>query len=409
MALRFASIAPVLVLVACASQPSAEVGQSEVVAQPAANGGYAFELKARSSEDPDDPSGTFLVPAGASAKNATPCINESGAVAIDLLTADNLEHVFADGKVRYTGPDPDATISDTAIDDAGNVVFNQWNGTSGNGVWTYSSKTGEPTFLSADPLGAEAWGNVSNRPSSGQIGVRPSGGGKRWLGYLDADGFTKLAVEDNTNPSSPYSYLFGPKFDRAGRAALKVMLAAGGNDIRILAKGAQPIIVASERAASPAGAYDALDNGVGFNDVGQVAFVAKTGTTRAVYLANGTQTTKIAAEGEADVKEITYFTPVVNDAGKVAFRGMDTQDRNVIWLGDGTTLVRVATAGDTLPSDKGDALAIPETAFDPANKVVFGGGIAMNGRGQIAFLAALASKDAPATRYGTALFVATPR
>ena len=414
MALRLAVVAPALLLVlgACGSSsaPGATAADDLNESPPSSpKAAYTFVLQARSSEDPADPSGTYLVPPGASAKNASPTINDKGDVAIDLITADDIEHVFTGGKVRFSGPDPDATISGTSINEAGDVVFDVWNGATGNGVYTYSAASGEATFLSSEPLGAESWGNVSNRPSSGKIGVRPSGGGNRYLGFLDADGFTKLAVETGTSPSSPYSYIFGPEFDRAGRAAAKVQLASGGNDIRIFALGATPVVVAQDHDANAASPYVSLDNGLGFNEVGQVTFVAKVGASRGVYLTDGTHTTTIASEGAADVAQITYFTPVVNDAGTVAFRGFDKAGNNAIWIGNGTTLAKVVTAGDVLPSDQGDAAALPEIASDATNTTVFGGGLAINAKGQIAFLAALASSSSRSTRLGTGFYVATPR
>lgn len=414
MALRLAFVAPALVIAlgACGSTASTSSGAAaaaDLSEAPSPKAAYTFVLQARSSEDPADPSGTYLVPPGASAKDASPTINDKGDVAIDLITADDIEHVFAGGKVRFSGPDPDATISGTSINEAGDVAFDVWNGATGNGVYTYSAATGAATFLSSEPLGAVSWGNVSNRPSNGKIGVRPSGGSTRYLGFLDADGFTKLAVENGTSPTSPYSYIFGPEFDRAGRAAAKVQLVAGGNDIRIFTLGAAPIVIVQDHDANPASTYVSLDNGVGFNELGQVTFVAKVGARRGVYLTDGTHTTTIASEGAADVAQITYFTPVVNDAGSVAFRGMDTNGNNAIWTGNGTTLAKVITAGDILPSDQGDAAAIPEVASDATNTTVFGGGLAINAKGQIAFLAALASSSRRTTRLGTGFYVATPR
>ena len=412
MALRLAFVpALLLVLGACASTSAPATAADDLTANANATPkpAYTFVLQARSSEDPADPSGTYLVPPGASAKDASPSINDKGDVAIDLITADDIEHVFVGGKVRFSGSDPDAAISGTSINEAGDVAFDVWNGAAGNGVYVYSASTSEATFLSSEPLGAESWGDVSHRPSNGKIGVRPSGGSNRYLGFLDADGFTKLAVEKGTSPTSPYRYIFGPEFDRAGHAAAKVQLVAGGNDIRIFTLGANPVVVAQDHDANPASTYASLDNGLGFNDVGQVTFVAKVGAARGVYLTDGTHTTTIASEGAADVAQITYFTPVVNDAGSVAFRGMDTSGNNAIWIGNGKTLAKVVTAGDILPSDKGDAAAIPEVASDATNNTVFGGGLAINAKGQIAFLAALASSSSRTTRLGTGFYVATPR
>lgn len=103
---------------------------------------------------------------------------------------------------------------------------------------------------------------------------------------------------------------------------------------------------------------------------------------------------------------------MLDASGLVVFKGEDTQRRNTIWVGDGVTLRRLVTARDALPSDKGSALALPETDLDPNNRVVFGGGLAMNARGEIVFSADLAQQAVhegeDAERLGTGIYKAIP-
>jgi hypothetical protein len=185
------------------------------------------------------------------------------------------------------------------------------------------------------------------------------------------------------------------------------MLVSGGEDIRVFERGAAPIVVAQDRRANPSSPFVTIDNGVAFNDVGQVAFVAKVENRRGVFRTDGTTTTRIATQGEAGIAEIAWFTPALDAAGTVVFKGEDTEGKNAIWVGDGKSLERLVTAGDALPSDKGAALALPEVESDPHNRVTFGGAVVMNARGDIAFSASLAQQGASGTtRLGTGIYVA---
>src|SRR5262249_2449681 len=226
---------------------------------------------------------------------------------------------------------------------------------------------------------------------------------------LDADGFTRLAVETASNPNSPYSYIFSPVFDRHGAAAVKVMLASGGNEIRLFRLGSAPKTLVQDHAATAASSSASLDNGVALADSGEIAFVGKLGAHRGVFRTDGVLTTRIAMEGEGNVAQIGWFTPVIGPSGLVVFRGEDTEHRNTIWVGDGDRLDTLVAAGAALPADTGTAVQLPNTDFDRNNRMVFGGGMAINTRGEIVFNAALAqSTESGTTRLGTGLYVAPP-
>lgn len=407
-ALTVAVLPCLLALASCGTSPSAvdsEVSTSSLAEQRAA---YRFELSARGSEDPSLPGGAYRLPMGAFIKNMSPSLNDNGDVALDFLAWDSHQHIWKNGEIVHTVPDEKGVVSGTSLSPSGDVAFDVMGGTSGNGVFVYSATTKETTFLTSEPLGAESWINV-RLLDDGRIGCRAGGGGQRFVGIADADGFRRIALEAGTVPSSPYEYLFSPQFDRRGNAAVKAMLTSGGEEIRYFKRGAQPVTIAQTTDANPASPYAAIDNGLALSQDGQVAFVAKVNGKRGVFRVTAGVTTQIASEGADDIREIAYFTPVMNDSGLVAFKGEDTQRRNTIWIGDGTKVRRLITAGDPLPSDKGGALALPEVEFDPNNRVVFGGGLAMNARGQILFSAALAQQTAKGTeRLGTGFYIATP-
>lgn len=398
-------LAPFVLLAGCASS-SIEPAPSSTDIAVVEQSGWRFELQARASEDPWAPSGTYRLPAGAAIKNGTPSINAAGDVALDFRAGDGLQHAWKNGQIVFDVTDPKGVISDTSLDGAGNLAFDVMGASIGNGIYVHHVADGTTSFFSSEPLGAESWTSI-HLFDDGRVGCRPSSGERRFIGFPEKDGFRKLAVETSTSPSSPYQYLFSPAFDARGNAVVKVWLASGGNDIRVLASGASPRVVAEDKEKNPASPLDKLDNGVAVNDRGQIAFIAKSGPKRAVFRTDGTTTERLATEGEDGVGTIAYFTPAIDAAGRVAFKGEDPARKNTIWIADGARVERLIGAGDALPSDAGEVLALPETDYDPMNRVVFGGGLAMTPSGDLAFLAALAKQDANGThRYGTGVYVA---
>lgn len=387
-----------------ASASETAVDSLASVAAPA----YRFELKARGSENPSVD--TFALPSGAFIKNMTPSLNERGDVAMDFRAWDNLQHIWKNGQIVHDVADPKAVVTETALDAAGNVVFDVMGAETGNGLYRFDGTTAHTAFFSSEPLGAESW--LSPRLlEDGRVGCRAGGGGARFLGYVDPDGFRKVAVEAASNPNSPYDYIFTPSFDRRGNVAVKVMLVSGGEEIRVFKAGSQPQVVAQDKRANPASALATIDNSVAMNERGDVAFIAKVeGNKRAVFRSAGGTTTELAREGTSEIGTIAFFGPAVDGSGRVVFKGEDMQRRNTIWVADGEHVARLVTAGDVLPSDKGTALALPETEADPQNRVTFGGALVMNEGGTILFSAALAQRTEAGrlVRIGTGIYAAVP-
>lgn len=391
-------------LFACAT-PAEGVSEDSLAAT-AAPLTYRFVLEARGSEDPS--LDTFALPSGVFIKNMTPSLNDRGDVALDFRAWDNLQHIWKNGKIIHDVPDPKAVVTETTLDAAGNVAFDVMGADSGNGLYRVDAATGQTAFFSSEPLGAESW--LSPRLlEDGRIGCRAGGGGNRFLGYVDPDGFRKIAVEVGSNPNSPYEYIFSPAFDHRGNVAVKVMLVSGGEEIRVFRPGAQPATVAQDVKANPASNLATIDNSVALNDEGDLAFIAKVGGKRAVFRVSGGETTELAREGAHEIASIAFFAPAIDGSGRVVFKGEDTERRNTIWIADGQRVSRLVTAGDVLPSDKGQALALPETGADPNNRVAFGGAVVVNEGGTILFSAALAQRtEDGVTRLGTGIYAAVP-
>ena len=112
----------------------------------------------------------------------------------------------------------------------------------------------------------------------------------------------------------------------------------------------------------------------------------------------------VAREGEREVGDIEFFSPDLNNHGWVVFRAFDSEGLRAIWAGDGTSLARVATEHDEVPTDLGAGAIDQETADNP----VFDGGPAINDRGDVAFACGLAPVGDDQTEWGTGIYWPAP-
>ncbi len=409
-ALRVAKVGFLVVVAAC-SAPSPAPGTSEVASTDArdtvaaALPGHRFELRARASEDPDGTS--WLMPPATLFKNTTPSLNHKGEIAFSLRTLDGQHQVWKEGRIIHAAADRSAIISRASINESGDVAFDVMEAATRNGIWLFRVATGQAAFRTSEPLGADGWINV-RLADDGRIGMRAGAGGYHYLGWFGPSGFARLADEEGTNPDSPYTFLFTPAFDNEGRAAAKVALTTGGHEIRVFSRDGGVRTIARDRNRDPDSPFVSIDNGVAIADGGAVAFIANVGGKRGVFRTDGRQATQMALEGEGGVAEIGWFTPAINAAGLVVFKGEDDRGHNSVWISSGDALKKLVSVGDTLPSDEGPAFPLPETELDPHNRIAFGGGVAVNNRGDVAFLTSLAQKtpDGGTKALGTALYLA---
>ena len=98
---------------------------------------------------------------------------------------------------------------------------------------------------------------------------------------------------------------------------------------------------------------------------------------------------------------VAFFAPAANGQGLVVFRGTDSAGLDAIFVGDGTTLTRVIGEHDLVPSDLGTARIDQHD-----DSVTFGGSVAINEHGDLAFHAALAPPDNNQIEWGSGMYVA---
>lgn len=212
------------------------------------------------------------------------------------------------------------------------------------------------------------------------------------------------AAEIGVAAGSPYWYLYTPAFNDSRVIAGKTSLAADHNADQIIrcdAAGACDV-VAEDQAANPSSFYTGFDNSVGFDDLGRVAFKAATADGEdGIYLSDGVATVTIATTAMPEISAFEYFAPRSNNRGQVVFRALDDTGLQAISVGDGSTLERVITEHDVVPTDLGSGRIDQHDG-----STVFGGNPVINDRGDVAFVASLTPADNNQIEWGSGLFIA---
>jgi len=369
-------------------------------------GWSTIELQARSG----GPS-PFNLPSGAFFTSGTPAIGGDGRVAFRLITvgSSGVAGVWTGGggagSVVYAAPDPNPVITDPSINAFGEVVFDQYDLFSSDGLFRYDPLL-EKTFVEiapGGPLGIDLFGSPQIN-DAGAIAFRAAiGSGQAHV--VVEDGVQSVrAGTPSVVPGSPYTFLFTPSLNNAGHVASKVQLASGGNEIRVFTGDGASMLIAADSAANPKSPFQSFGNGVGLVDDGRVAFIASiagTGGDRGVFLSDGVETIEIAREHDGTVTEIEFFNPSANAQGLVAFRGRDVDGLRAIFVGDGVEIARVVGDRTAVPTDLGPA-QIDRPDFSP----VFGGNPRLNARGDLAFNASLTPLGNASTSWGSGIFVA---
>lgn len=367
-----------------------------------------FELQARTGSG-------FNLPFGSAFTNGTTDINNDGAVAFRLISvgtsgsAGTFTGEDGVGEVVYVLPNLRLS-SDTSINNAGVIVFEQWDFGVTDGVFKYDPVTGA-TSNAVPPGGPfNSFGFESPQiDDAGRIAFRADIAGNH--AYIVADGGVQTMYEAmvQIDPSSGISFLFAPSFNNQQQIAGKARLGAAGqlgNDqpdvIRIWESDGSFTTIAEDTDANAGSPYSSFDNSVALNDEGWVAFIASlVGGGRGVYLSDGVTTRTVATTNHPEVGDVEFFPPAVNNNGLVVFRARDAQNRYAIYVGDGATLERVVGQFDEVPTDLGlGQIARPDTF------PVFGGGVRINDHGDVTFNASLASAANINTSWGSGAFIA---
>lgn len=367
-----------------------------------------YELQARTGSG-------YNLPFGSAFTNGTTDINNNAAVTFRLISVgtSGSSGVFTGeegvGDVVYVLPNLRLS-SDTSINSAGEIVFEQWDFGVTDGLFKYDPVTGMTTNVIAPGGPFNSFGFESPQiDDAGRIAFRADIAGSH--AYIVSDGGAQTMYEAmvQIDPTSGISFLFAPSFNNTQQIAGKARLGAPGqlgNDqpdvIRVWESDGSFTTIAEDVHADPQSPYSSFDNSVALNDDGQVAFIASlVGGGRGVFLSDGGATTTIATTANPDVGDIEFFAPAVNNNGLVAFRARDAMNRYVIYVGDGVTLRRVVGQFDEVPADLGLAQIARPDSFP-----VFGGGVRLNDAGDVTFNASLASAANISSSWGTGAYIA---
>ncbi|MBZ0267997.1 hypothetical protein K8I85_07565, partial [bacterium] len=338
----------------------------------------------------------FRIPPGSSFNSGSPSLNDAGALAFRLIVVGNTGNAGlwygkgATGSVVYDAPSG-PLLSDPFVNATGQTSFEQADFGLSDGVFVYDPDTGM-TVQEVAPggiFGIDGFGDPQIN-DSGVIGFRADQGAQNAYIY-DDDGVQSFVAFEG---GGGVGFLFSPEFDNLGRFHAKVRLGgtAGSlpDEIRRYNPNGTFTVMADDDDGNPLSAFTGFSNGVGCApNAGLVAFTAqRVGGGEGVYVSDGITITPIATTAHPDVSSIDFFAPQVNDAGVAAFRAFDAAGLRVIYAGDGTTLRRVVGEHDVVDTDLGPG-RIDQNDSSP----VFGGTVAINANGDIAFAATLTPEN----------------
>lgn len=369
-----------------------------------------FELQVRSNLCVNEGPEVFNLNCNSFFTSGTPTLNNAGQVAIRLNAIGGSDSVgvwfgaVGEGGIVYTSP-AGALVSDAVLNNNGRLVFPQ-TFSAQNGVYFYDAGDDTSGFLTNAPLGSSGW-SAPQINDQNDVAYRASffGSGQIWYSQ-DADGNAAIhAAEVANTPGSPYSFLFTPSFNNERQIAGKARLAGiSGNadQIRIFETDGSSVLIAETSALDPNSPFSGFDNSVSLNDHGWVAFIAnRVVGGRGVYVSDGDDVIEIATTDDPDINVIEFFAPSLNNNGLVAFRIRDGENLYAIAVGNGEEWQRVIGQFDPIPTDLG-----PGQIARQDTSPVFGGGVAINDNGDIAFNASLKPEDTVQIEWGSGVYIA---
>lgn len=350
----------------------------------------------------------FQIPVGSSWSSATPSLNDQRQVALHINAVAPSQHAGIwkgspeGGGIVATAPDSNTLYSDTGMNDQGNIVWRRAE-SSTNGVMKYDADSDTFALLTNAPLGANSWTSLQINDAD-RVAYRAGfSGGNAWVSFSAGSASIHLA-ETGIDSNSDWAFLFSPALNIHGQLAGKAAF-ENFNQNRIILTDASGLIeiLVDDNDLDPASPFSNFDNSIGFNDVGQVAFIASlVGGGRALYLADSDGWVELARQGEGELGDFEFFRPVLNNHGVVAFRAFNAEGQRAIWRANIDGLTAVAMAGDIVETDLGPArLESPTTVGGPN----FGGSPAINNLGDIAFVSLLTDPDNPGISYGRGVFL----
>lgn len=378
------------------------------------------ELQARSNLLVND--NGWNLPPGSSFNSISASINNSGKVAfpVQIVPIDGNQsitgvglwlgsHGVGDIVALHEAP-IDGISSRVSINGGGQVAYYTYEDGSSYRLRRFDEQTSMSTLISTLPLTPTSFnGHVIN--DAGVIGYRAGLGSGSGLAST-GDGTSLLHIVDTNVEAGPYAYIYTPAMNAQRLIASKVSIGDfNHNEIRSFASNGDYTTLAVDSATDAGSPYNRFDNGLAYNDSGQVAVVLRleAGSVRAVYrfTPNGADVDAVEiarVEPGGTIRAIESFAPSMNNNGLVVFRARDANGQ-AIYAGDGTSLVRVIGKEDAVATDLGPG-RIGQHIDDPSSWPIFSGAPEVNDYGDIAFIAALHPDGNTQIEWGTGIFVA---
>lgn len=373
-----------------------------------------IELQARANLLAND--NGWNLPPGTQFNSISPDLNSRGQVAFSaqLVPYEADPNAFGGGiwlgghgtgGLVHRTPVDNQVNPDPSVNEAGDIAFTVATGGVDNTLWRYDAGTGSASRLGTAPVLPNSYSSP-RIDEAGDIGFQASFASGRAYAAVRGGAGTFQVKDNGLDPASPYTYLYTPRFNDAGQVAAKV--ATSGDltsavEVRRFEPDGSSTRILANKGTDPASPYRTFNNSVALSDDGEVAVVATRDSDgrRVLVRSDGTTTTEIAvATPDGTIRELEYFTPAINNAGEVAFRAKDAAGQ-AIYVGDGSTLRRVAAQGDVVQTDLGvGQLGQHDTS------PVFGGSPAINATGDVAFTAGLHPEGDRMVEWGSGVFVA---
>lgn len=352
----------------------------------------------------------FQIPVGSSWSSVTPSVNDERQVAMYInsvpVPPDFRAGIWQGspdgGDIVAVAGDNSTLFSDTGMNNNGDIVWRRAF-SSADGVMRYDADSDSFALLTNGPIGASSW-TASRINDAGTVSYRAGfSGGNAWVSFADGSPTIHLA-ETGIDNNSDWAFLFTPSLNELGQIAGKAAFEnTSQNRIIVTDTNGLVEVLVDDVNLDPASPFSGFDNSTGFNDVGQVAFIANlVGGGRGLYLADSDGWVELARQGEGGLGNFEFFAPILNNQGVVTFRAFNDEGQRAVWRADTEGLTAVATAGDIVDTDIGPARLQSATGVGGPN---FGGSPAMNNHGDIVFVSLLTDPDNPDSSYGRGVFM----
>jgi MYXO-CTERM domain-containing protein len=383
--------------------------------------GYDHEIRGRTISVPSPLPG-FHFPAQTSISGRNVALNERGDVAISVAATPKLEdthqaiwaHRDGTGRLVYTGtvtPAFEAGFGDVVLTAAGRLYWTESPSGDPPGVF-YLDPGGDRTLITRGPLGTSGYTSLRASEPDRLAALATLGTGRALIGIegIQSPSITVYLTETSVDPDSPFTFLIS-SIGLNGTPELVIEAwPAGLEALQRVTGPNQTTQIIAVRETVAGIVLRGIANGAAINSAGQVAFaVFGENSIEAVLRSEpgGGFTVIASTAAGSPVSDLGGFSPVINDAGLVAFRGVGADGEDAIFAGDGTALVTVVRETDVVPTDLGPAQVGNETAGQ--QNTAFSGNIAINQRGDVAYVASVYPDGDRSIEWGSGVFVAVAR